>query len=750
MALAPTFTLQAFLQKWDPEQLFNMIVEAIQLTYTVDNPADLQRWAERLAVYLAFVLNHGWKRDPAKDPTCGTFSLHQLFNDRPPIHKPLHEELELPKLEKQKESMHPEQHWRIKSIDQEKEFMREKVFEILFQPYLLEHKVKSVPQERIQDPYWYLDQSMVPYKHIGNVYLKLLELYLLAFRMRNMEDSERKKLEGIARDLKGSFEVPKPAAYAPYPRMAFNEWFMMKFMDEDHLKWDACLTTIPEKREYELLTAALPFHKSLLDKIPPVEERRADMLAVLPSDLSISLSERWLTLPPFLASILIDRNYNHALVLSACNWIVRTGVFGKMKMGEVAEACMLLIQKGNAAICAASFRALTAIAADNTQVYAEEVVTPPSKTLDQEALEKSSGFKNRNFLRKITDMIINKNHLTSSLVVAAACNFCTVLVPKPKFYDFLIEDTGNGDAVLKDLLPALNKLLKPVLHGERHDGKLLNSVCRFVKRLAAGDARLKLCDQGFVDALAELIFKWDQYFNAMEQCVGAAANLLYKLQVESVVQIMPKGWDEPPTDQQETKEESGESSVSLVLGKMLEAGQKAMGTKEDEADIKAREKAEKTKASQEAQAEKAKKKALEEKVRLLERVARQEKEALDKARPGPLELQKVLRAICLLLSRSASRIHRENCLLALRNVTYREDDPVADKKANRPVCLMNPCTAYLLKHCELETILRQLYSGYASVYVVFLGGQESYSSLEGVGAVRMRGQQKEMNPLIDT
>lgn len=31
------------------------------------------------------------------------------------------------------------------------------------------------------------------------------------------------------------------------------------------------------------------------------------------------------------------------------------------------------------------------------------------------------------------------------------------------------------------LLPSLFHLLQPILHGERHDGKLLNAVCRFVK-----------------------------------------------------------------------------------------------------------------------------------------------------------------------------------------------------------------------------------------------------------------------------
>ena len=106
----------------------------------------------------------------------------------------------------------------------------------------------------------------------------------------------------------------------------------------------------------------------------------------------------------------------------------------------------------------------------------------------------------------------------------------------------------------------------------------------------------------------------------------------------------------------------------------------------------------------------------EDKARAAERQARQEKEALEKAPVKGPELQTSLKAICLLLSRSASRLHRENCLLALRNVTHRDDDPVADREQGRPVCLLNPCTAFLLRECELETILRQLYSGYAAVF----------------------------------
>lgn len=47
------------------------------------------------------------------------------------------------------------------------------------------------------------------------------------------------------------------------------------------------------------------------------------------------------------------------------------------------------------------------------------------------------------------------------------------------------------------------------------------------RRLAAGNLRGKLCEQGFVGVMADLMFVWDKYFNAMEQvscfpqfCVG--------------------------------------------------------------------------------------------------------------------------------------------------------------------------------------------------------------------------------------
>jgi hypothetical protein len=42
----------------------------------------------------------------------------------------------------------------------------------------------------------------------------------------------------------------------------------------------------------------------------------------------------------------------------------------------------------------------------------------------------------------------------------------------------------------------------------------------------------------------------------------------------------------------------------------------------------------------------------------------------------PNDLKRALKGICLLLSRSAARIHRENGLLALRNATFR--DPALD------------------------------------------------------------------------
>lgn len=236
------------------------------------------------------------------------------------------------------------------------------------------------------------------------------------------------------------------------------------------------------------------------------------------------------------------------------------------------------------------------------------------------------------------------------------------------------------------MLRALNRLLLPVMHGERHDSKLLANVCRFIKRLA-GDNRIRprMLPYGFVGSLAELLFGWNKYFNAMEQCLGALTNLLYKLPDEAVNQVMDEKWDAPPNERAEADDEDNESAqlANSVLSEAIKQFKQQVGGGESDSGVSAKDK---QRSREEAKRVRVpifimshvtiqfsreypglnsnqQKKTQEDERRRQE--AKKREAMLERLKNVPVkkhELRNVFQGLCLVLSRSAMRIHREVCV----------------------------------------------------------------------------------------
>ena len=570
--------------------------------------------------------------------------------------------------------------------------------------------------------------------------------------------------------------VPQRPEFPPYPNYNLNETLVQKLLDTNYIRWDVMLQDIAA---WKKTPAALPFIPELLEVQPDVvvsdatkrmldekpwtrhkferqlqTDEKQKMFQVMArkfddegkfdiklegdeknvwlrshidiqlADLPVAIAERGKIIPPFLASLLIDRNYNHSLVLSVCNWICRTAKFAvpddsppeydsagnmlerprrpyfEMNMRVVALALMKLTRAAGPVIVAAAYRALTAIAADKEQTFMVDV-------FQSEA---------RGFLLDTMKYISLPN--TNSLIIASAANFTSILVGAgEEYYQFFIQLNERDESIIDYVLPALNRLLLPVMHGERHEGKLLTAACRFAKRLAGNsNIRNKMWLAGFVGSMAELLFQWDKFFNTMEQCVGALTNLMYCLPVDTLVQIMPPRWDQPPNmvlldtaEEDENAEVAGqvfEEALKQIKGMMSSGG---------DGDDKAAREAAAKEAAAKRQELKAKKRADDEALRLKRKKEAAERDKLEGAQVRPADLKRVLKGICLLLSRSAARIHRENGLLALRNATFREPTPEEIDRPEKAPFAMNPVMAFLMRECELETILSQLYSGYANV-----------------------------------
>ena len=204
---------------------------------------------------------------------------------------------------------------------------------------------------------------------------------------------------------------------------------------------------------------------------------------------------------------------------------------------------------------------------------------------------------------------------TNSLVIAAAANFGSILVSSGEtFYEFFIQLDDNEEPMMNLVLPALNRLLLPVMHGERHEGKLLAGVCRFVKRLAGNDKiRPRMWTFGFVGSLAELLFQWDKYFNAMEQCIGSLTNLLFKLPLETIIQLMPPRWDAKPNYAViDTTQEDEDSQVAgQVVAEALKSLKGLLSGPDSQDDKAAREAAQRELAKQRQEAKQAKRESEE-------------------------------------------------------------------------------------------------------------------------------------------
>lgn len=215
----------------------------------------------------------------------------------------------------------------------------------------------------------------------------------------------------------------------------------------------------------------------------------------------------------------------------------------------------------------------------------------------------------------------------------------------------------------------------------------------------------------FVEALAKLIQSWKQNFGAMDQALRAVANLVFKLQPVSGEGLNPPGWDKKDFVVEEVKDGVSSNIMAIVTNffkKSDDSAAKAVEEEEEDSDSEnvtltvdqIKEKKLALKAAQEAELKASK--------------LAKEKEEFRSKMIKPDEIKLLLHSLMSLLSQSGTRTHRENCLLVIRNLTYYE--PTEDDYEFQ---VMNPITAYLIRKCDFETVLNQLYTGYASMYELF-------------------------------
>lgn len=179
-----------------------------------------------------------------------------------------------------------------------------------------------------------------------------------------------------------------------------------------------------------------------------------------------------------LASILVERNYNQSLIFSVCNWIIRVGTFGPdMKMASVCIPLQSLIMRGGGEMVSTCLRALTTIVADHDQ----NLLTGFFSLGDQEEDRIVYIDGGEGFVLHVINFLFGSN--SSSALLQATCQFLSVIAANNTFASF-IKDTispVSGTPLIDEMLNVLLQLICPVLHNQRHDPKLITSVCRLIK-----------------------------------------------------------------------------------------------------------------------------------------------------------------------------------------------------------------------------------------------------------------------------